>query len=163
MERLRVTLSVMRLHPSRDADLPLPRLMTAGAAGMDIVAALDAPLSLPPGGRAAIPTGLACAVPLGWEVQVRPRSGLAFRSGVTVANAPGTVDSDYRGELKVLLVNLGQEHFVVERGMRVAQLVLAQVPHVEVVLVDSLESTDRGAGGFGSTGLGASATLSGSD
>lgn len=126
---------------------------------MDVVAAIDAPLTIQPGARAAIPTGLACAVPPGWEVQVRPRSGLAFRAGITVANAPGTVDSDYRGELKVLLVNLGDEPFVVERGMRVAQLVIAQVPHVDVVLVEDLDATERGAGGFGSTGLGTSAKL----
>jgi len=133
--------------------------MTAGAAGMDVVAALDSPVTLHPGGRAAIPTGLACAVPPGWEVQVRPRSGLAFRDGVTVGNAPGTIDSDYRGEIKVLLINLGERPFAVERGMRVAQLVVAQVPLVDVVLVDSLDATDRGVGGFGSTGLTASVKL----
>jgi dUTP pyrophosphatase len=154
VERASVTLRIMRLHPERDADLPLPRLMTAGAAGMDVVAALSAPQTLPPGGRAAIPTGLACAVPVGWEIQVRPRSGLAFRDGVTVGNAPGTIDSDYRGELKVLLINLGDAPFVVERGMRIAQLVVAQVPQVHVALVDSLEDTARGVAGFGSTGLG---------
>ena len=159
MERARVTLRLKRLHPERDEDLPLPRLMTEGAAGMDVVAALDAPLTLLPGARAAIPTGLACAVPQGWEVQVRPRSGLAFRAGVTVTNAPGTIDSDYRGEVKVLLVNLGTEPFVVGRGMRVAQLVVAPVPLVDVVLVDDLEATARGAGGFGSTGLVASAKI----
>lgn len=133
--------------------------MTAGAAGMDVVAALDSTVTLPPGGRAAIPTGLACAVPLGWEVQVRPRSGLAFRHGVTVGNAPGTIDSDYRGEIKVLLINLGEASFVVDRGMRVAQLVVAQVPLVDVLLVDSLDATDRGVDGFGSTGLGASVKI----
>jgi len=126
---------------------------------MDVVAALDSPVTLHPGGRAAIPTGLACAVPPGWEVQVRPRSGLAFRDGVTVGNAPGTIDSDYRGEIKVLLINLGERPFAVERGMRVAQLVVAQVPLVDVVLVDSLDATDRGVGGFGSTGLTASVKL----
>ena len=153
MERARVTPRVRRLHPERDGDLPLPRPMTVGAAGMDVVAAVEAPVSIAPGGQAAVPTGIAVAVPEGWELQVRPRSGLAAKSGLTVLNAPGTVDADYRGELIVLLVNHGSAAFVVERGMRIAQLLLAPVPIVEVVEVDALPPTERGRGGFGSTGL----------
>lgn len=155
MTRRTVSLRLARLHPERDADLPLPRPMTARAAGMDVVAALTEPCVLGPGERTAVPTGLACAVPPGWEIQVRPRSGLAFRHGVTVTNAPGTIDADYRGEIKVLLINLGHDPFTVERGMRVAQLVLASVPQVSVLecSVAELGETERGDGGFGSTGL----------
>ncbi len=134
--------------------LPLPAYASDGAAGMDVVAALDAPLVLEPGRRAAVPTGLAMAIPPGFEVQVRPRSGLAFNHGVTVANAPGTIDSDYRGEVKVLLVNLGTEPFTIERGMRIAQLVPAAVTRATLTIVEGLDSTVRGTGGFGSTGLG---------
>jgi len=145
-------LPVRRLHPERDADLPLPRYMTEGAAGMDVVAAVAEPVTLRPRARALIPTGLSVAVPRGFELQVRPRSGLALRHGVTVANAPGTVDSDYRGELGVLLVNLGDAPFVVERGARIAQLVVAPVARARVELVEELDATARGAGGFGHTG-----------
>ncbi len=137
-----------------EAPLPLPRYMTAGAAGLDIVAAVAEPITLAPGARAAIPTGLALAVPPGFEVQVRPRSGLALRHGITVLNAPGTIDSDYRGEVSVLLINHGQAPFVVERGARVAQLVVARVVRARVVEVASLDGTERGSGGFGSTGRG---------
>jgi len=126
--------------------------MTAGSAGMDVCAAVELPLVLQPGDRAAVPTGLAMAVPVGSEIQVRPRSGLALRHGITVINAPGTIDADYRGEVKVLLANLGREPFSIERGMRIAQLVVARVAPVEVVEVAALEDTARGAGGFGSTG-----------
>lgn len=133
--------------------LPLPAYASDGAAGMDVVAAVAEPLVLAPGGRAAVPTGLAMAIPPGFEVQVRPRSGLAFNHGLTVANAPGTIDSDYRGEVKVLLVNLGAEPFAIERGMRIAQLVPAPVTRAALAVVDSLDTTARGAGGFGSTGL----------
>ena len=145
-------LEVLRLAPERDADLPLPRYMTEGSAGLDVHAALDAPLTLAPLGRALCPTGLALAVPLGFEVQVRPRSGLAAQHGVTVLNAPGTIDSDYRGELKILLVNLGSEVVTLDRGARVAQLVLARVARAEVVEVAALSETARGGGGFGHTG-----------
>ena len=133
--------------------LALPHYATAGAAGMDVEAAVEVEITLPPGGRAAIPTGLSMAIAPGHEVQVRPRSGLALRHGVTVANAPGTIDSDYRGEVKILLVNLGDDPFVITRGMRVAQLVLAPVTQAVVETVDSLDDTARGDGGFGSTGL----------
>ena len=132
--------------------LPLPAYATHGAAGMDAVAAVTDPLTLAPGQRAAVPTGLAMAIPDGYEVQVRPRSGLAFKHGLTVANAPGTIDGDYRGEVKVLLVNLGNEPVVIERGMRIAQLVPAAVTRAVLTVVDSLDDTARGSGGFGSTG-----------
>lgn len=134
-------------------ELPLPAYATAGAAGMDIVAAVTEDLVLAPGARSAVPTGLSMAVPAGHEVQVRPRSGLALRHGVTVANAPGTIDSDYRGEVKILLVNLGDADFTVSRGMRIAQIVLTPVTRAEPKLVEELDDTARGSGGFGSTGL----------
>ena len=134
-------------------ELPLPAYATAGAAGMDIVAAVTEDLVLAPGARSAVPTGLSMAVPAGHEVQVRPRSGLALRHGVTVANAPGTIDSDYRGEVKILLVNLGDAEFRVGRGMRIAQIVLAPVTRADPNLVEELDDTARGSGGFGSTGL----------
>ena len=132
--------------------LDLPAYATPGAAGMDAVAAIIEPLTLAPGARAAVPTGLAMAIPSGFEIQVRPRSGLAFKHGLTVANAPGTIDSDYRGEVKVLLVNIGTEPVTIARGMRIAQLVPAAVTRADLVVVDSLGDTSRGAGGFGSTG-----------
>ena len=143
-----VAVAVMRLPHGEGLDLPA--YATTGAAGMDVVAAED--VCLAPGGRHAVATGLAMAIPHGFEVQVRPRSGLALKHGVTVANAPGTVDSDYRGELKVILVNLGPEAFDIRRGDRVAQLVLAPVVRAGWVEVSALDETQRGAGGFGSTG-----------
>ncbi len=132
--------------------LPLPRFATAGAAGADVAAAVESELVLAPMERRAVPTGLVLAVPPGYEVQVRPRSGLALRQGVTVANAPGTVDSDYRGELMVILVNLGDRPCVVRRGERIAQLVVAPVVQAAFVERDDLPPSARGAGGFGSTG-----------
>lgn len=147
-----ITLRLLRLHPERDSDLPLPTAATEGSAGLDLRAAVTEPIVLRPGERKAIPTGLAMAVPQGAEVQVRPRSGLAIRHGITLINSPGTVDSDYRGEVQVLLVNHGQEDFVVQRGMRIAQAVVATLTPVTVQQVDSLDDTTRGAGGFGSTG-----------
>ena len=147
-----VLLQVRRLRPERDLDVPLPVAMSAQAAGLDVCASIDEPLTLRPGQRAAVPTGLSMAVPPGTEIQVRPRSGLALKHGVTVINAPGTIDADYRGEVKVLLGNLGTEPFVIERGMRIAQLVVARVAPVTVVEVEALDDTDRADGGFGSTG-----------
>jgi dUTP pyrophosphatase len=141
-------LQIQRLRP----DAVLPRYMTAGAAGMDLHAAMDAPVALAPGERAAIPTGLAMAIPAGYEGQVRPRSGLAAAHGVTVINAPGTIDADYRGEVRVLLVNLGQVSVTLAPGQRIAQLVIAPVVQVQPVEVEALPATERGAGGFGSTG-----------
>ncbi|MGQ7793249.1 dUTP diphosphatase [Faunimonas sp. B44] len=134
----------------------LPRYQSAGAAGLDLCAAVpaEAPVSLAPGARHLVPTGLAMAIPDGYEGQVRPRSGLAVRHGVTVVNAPGTIDSDYRGEVMVGLVNLGEEPVEIARGMRIAQLVFAPVTRAELVEVLDLDATERGAGGFGSTGLG---------
>ena len=143
---------VRLLRLPHGADLPLPHYASEGAAGMDVVAAVDGPLILAPGARAAVPTGLAMAIPHGFEVQVRPRSGLALKHGLTVANAPGTIDSDYRGEVKVLLVNLGSEAIEITRGMRIAQLVLAPVTRAAFVEVAGLDDTVRGTGGFGSTG-----------
>jgi len=138
------------------ADLPLPRYETAGAAGMDLIAAnpSDAPIILHPSARALIPTGLVFQLETGFEAQVRPRSGLAFRHGVTVLNAPGTIDADYRGEVQVLLVNLGSEPFTVTSGMRIAQVIVAPVVQVEPLEVGEVDETLRAAGGFGSTGLG---------
>jgi dUTP pyrophosphatase len=135
------------------ADLPLPAYETAGAAGMDLRAAVDAPVTLAPGERAAVPTGIAIALPAGYEAQVRPRSGLARRHGISMVNTPGTVDSDYRGEIQVTLINLGQEPFTLGRGDRIAQMVVAPVTRVAWDEVDALDATARGAGGFGSTGV----------
>lgn len=135
------------------AGLPLPQAKTALSAGMDLAAAVDAPVTIAPRARALIPTGFAIALPEGYEGQVRPRSGLAVSHGVTVLNAPGTIDADYRGEVKVPLINHGEADFVVTRGMRIAQLVVAPVPAVELRETDSLPDSPRGAGGFGSTGV----------
>ena len=130
--------------------LPMPAYATAGAAGMDVVSAED--LDLAPGARHAVATGFAMAIPFGFEVQVRPRSGLALKHGITCLNTPGTIDSDYRGEVKVILANLGDAPFPIRRGERIAQLVPAPVQHARFALVDSLDETERGSGGFGSTG-----------
>jgi dUTP pyrophosphatase len=143
-----ITIALRRL-PHGDG-LPLPAYATAGAAGMDVVAAED--VALAPGQRHAVATGFAIAIPAGYEVQVRPRSGLALKHGVTCLNTPGTIDEDYRGEIKVILANLGNEPFAVRRGERIAQLVPAPVTRAALVEVDALDSTDRGEGGFGSTG-----------
>lgn len=134
-------------------DLGLPQYRSAGAAGLDLMAALAAPVQLRPGERTLVPTGIRLGLPAGHEAQVRPRSGLALEHGVTVLNSPGTIDADYTGEVKVLLANLGDKAFTVERGMRIAQLVVARVERVELK-AGALPETARGAGGFGSTGLG---------
>lgn len=133
--------------------LPLPTYMSHGASGFDLLAASDETLVLAPGRRALIPTGVSLSLPAGTEAQVRPRSGLAYKHGVTLLNSPGTIDSDYRGEIQVLLVNLGEENFVVPRGMRIAQLVIAEVIKAKLVIVDNLDVTHRGSGGFGHTGI----------
>jgi dUTP pyrophosphatase len=148
----RVEVRIMRL--AHAADLPLPQYQSALAAGVDLLAAVaaEAPVTLAPGARALIPTGIALALPAGYEGQVRPRSGLAARHGVTVLNAPGTVDADYRGEVQVVLANFGNEPFVVSRGTRIAQLVIAAAQQVALLEVDALDSTTRGQDGFGSTG-----------
>ena len=144
------TIAVVRL--AHAADLPLPDYATAQSAGMDLQAAIAADMILPPGGRALVPTGLAIALPEGYEAQVRPRSGLAARNGVTVLNSPGTIDADYRGEIGVVLINHGGEAFAVTRGMRIAQMVIARHARARWQPVEALPETARGAGGFGSTG-----------
>ncbi|MEO7655318.1 MAG: dUTP diphosphatase [Sphingomicrobium sp.] len=143
-----ITIRLQRLP--HGAGLALPSYATPGAAGMDVVAAED--LILDPGQRHAVATGFAIAIPPGFEVQVRPRSGLALKHGITCLNTPGTIDEDYRGEVKVILANLGSETFAVKRGERIAQLVPAPVQKAQFVEVENLDATDRGAGGFGSTG-----------
>ncbi len=147
-------ISVLRFPHGND--LPLPAAQSAGAAGLDLMAAIgvDEQITIKNCERALVPTGIALQLPEGYEAQVRPRSGLAMKHGVTVLNAPGTVDADYRGEIKVLLVNHGQEPFVVTRGLRIAQLVIAPVLQVQLVAVAVLETSARGEGGFGSTGQG---------
>jgi dUTP pyrophosphatase len=154
-----VTVLLQRLP--HGADLPLPAYETEGAAGLDLRAAIGGPVTLAPGERALIPTGLAMQLPEGFEGQVRPRSGLALRHGVTVLNAPGTVDSDYRGEVSVVLINHGSEPFTVARGDRIAQLVIAPVTHAWLSEVETLGETARGAGGYGSTGISGGANAGG--
>jgi dUTP pyrophosphatase len=141
---------ILRVDAARD--LPLPARATARAAGFDLRARLDRPLELAPGARSAVPTGVALALPEGFEAQVRPRSGLALRSGLTLINSPGTVDADYRGEIQVILINLGDRKVTVRRGDRIAQLVIQRLAEVTWDEVDSLPATERGAGGFGHTG-----------
>lgn len=133
-------------------DLPVPAYATAGSAGMDLSAAIDEKITLAPGQRILIPTGIGIALPPGFEAQIRPRSGLAAKNGVTVLNTPGTIDADYRGEIKVILINLGQEPFIIERGMRIAQMVITRYEQAQFKIVENLDETTRGAGGFGSTG-----------
>jgi dUTP pyrophosphatase len=147
-----VTLRVKRLPHGEG--LPLPSYQSKEAAGLDVVAGVPdgAPVAIPPGARALIPSGFALELPRGFEAQVRPRSGLALKHGVTLLNSPGTIDSDYRGELMVILVNHGDEPFLVRRGERIAQLVIAPVSHAEIVAAEELAATVRGGGGFGSTG-----------
>lgn len=145
-----MNVAIRRLPGSEGLELPV--YATEGAAGLDLVAAVAAPVELPPGGRALVPTGIAIALPEGYEAQVRPRSGLALKNGVTVLNTPGTIDADYRGEVGVILINHGDRPFTVERGMRVAQLVVARYERIAWTEVAELPDSRRGAGGFGSTG-----------
>lgn len=147
-----ITVAVKRLP--HGADLPLPEYATTDSAGLDLLAAIDAPRTLAPGERTLVPTGLAIALPSGHEAQVRPRSGLALKNGVTVLNSPGTVDADYRGEVGVVLINLGSEPFEISRGMRIAQMVVAPVTRLAWEERDELPETMRGVGGYGSTGTG---------
>ncbi|MCH2173267.1 dUTP diphosphatase [Myxococcota bacterium] len=146
-----------------NAELPLPSRATPRSAGYDLHAAVEAPVRLDPGERVAIPTGFAIALPEGFEAQIRPRSGLALRHGIVLPNAPGTIDSDFRGEIQVILGNIASEAFTVSRGDRIAQLVVARVAPAEWVEVEELDSTERGSGGFGSTGLRAARTEPGTD
>jgi dUTP pyrophosphatase len=143
-------IAIRRVRPG--CDLPLPEYASDGAAGADLRACLEEPLVIPAGATALVPTGFAIAVPGGWEAQIRPRSGLALRYAVSLANTPGTIDSDYRGEVQIIVINHGQEPFKVEHGMRIAQLVVAPVARVEWEEREELPETTRGAGGFGSTG-----------
>ena len=146
-----VALRIRRL--SHAAGLPLPEQASPGSAGLDLRAAVSEDIVLSPGARTLVPTGLVLELPRGWEGQVRPRSGLAIRHGISLLNSPGTIDSDYRGEVKVVLANLGGEPFTIRRGDRIAQLVVAPVSRVEVLEASELGTTDRGSGGFGSTGV----------
>ncbi|MEC7154809.1 MAG: dUTP diphosphatase [Pseudomonadota bacterium] len=150
-----ITAQLMQLPHGKD--LPLPSYETAEAAGMDLRAAVpeNTPLILKPGTRELVPTGFAMAIPPGFEAQIRPRSGLALKHGIGLVNAPGTVDSDYRGEIKIILINLGHEDFEISRGMRIAQMIIAPVLQVAIEPVESLDDTARGTGGFGSTGVAA--------
>ncbi|MBA5727037.1 dUTP diphosphatase [Bombella mellum] len=145
-----VTVRVLRLPHSEGLDLPA--YGTSGAAGVDFQAAIETPLTLKPGDRILVPTGLCLALPTGYELQIRPRSGLALKHGIMVPNSPGTIDEDYRGEVRIILINAGMEKFVIERGMRVAQGVLAPVVRMKWQECSSLDTTERGHGGFGSTG-----------
>ena len=149
------SVEICLLRLPHGAGLPLPAYQSALASGFDLVAAVpaDNPMMIAPGARAQIPTGIALALPPGFEGQVRPRSGLAARHGITVLNTPGTVDADYRGEVMVILINFGQEPFRVERGMRIAQMIIAATMQAKICEVASLDQTDRGPGGFGSTGI----------
>ncbi|CAI9414795.1 Deoxyuridine 5'-triphosphate nucleotidohydrolase [Pleomorphomonas sp. T1.2MG-36] len=145
-----VEVALLRLPHAQD--LPLPAYQSEDAAGLDLLAAVEEAVILPPLGRALVPTGLAMALPSGYEAQVRPRSGLAAKHGVTVLNSPGTIDADYRGEIKVILVNLSDTPFTIGRGERIAQMVIAPVCRAHLVETEALDATIRGAGGFGSTG-----------
>ena len=156
-------LSVAIKRLDHAADLDLPAYATADSAGMDLLAAVDAPVTLAPRERRLIPTGIAIALPPGTEAQVRPRSGLALKHGITVLNAPGTIDADYRGEVGVILLNTGDAPFVIERGSRIAQMVVAAYARVAWSLSDDLEASARGAGGFGSTGFAAEKSTAAGD
>jgi len=147
------TIQITRLNPQTDADIPLPKYMTPLAAGMDICAALEHELVLEPGSIHLIPTGFSIAVPKGFEAQIRPRSGLAVHHGIGLVNSPGTIDADYRGEVKIAVINLGAEPYRVHRGDRIAQMVINKVYQAQWNEVSSLEKTDRSSGGFGHTGL----------
>ena len=148
-----VKVKIKRIRPQEDSDLPSPRYMTEKSSGMDLYAAVNEEIFLNPGQRRLIPTGIAVSVPEGYEAQVRPRSGLALRDGITLANTPGTIDADYRGEIGVLLINHGEKSFQVKRGDRVAQMVIVPVAKAELEWVEDLDETPRSGGGFGHTGI----------
>ena len=147
------TIKFLRLRPDLDADLPLPRYMTPHAAGMDIFAAIKTDLVLEKGAIALIPSGFAVAIPEGFEVQIRPRSGLAVKHGIGIINSPGTIDSDYRGEVKIAVINLGKKNYTFRRGDRIAQMVVKRAYQARLKVVEQLDETDRNTGGFGHTGL----------
>ena len=147
------TIAFQRLRPREDEDIPLPRYMTPQAAGMDVRAAVEKTVTLDCGAITLIPTGFAMALPPGFEAQIRPRSGLAVKHGIGLINSPGTIDADYRGEIKIALINLGDAPYTVKRGDRIAQMVIQQVYRVQLQIVESLDATTRDAGGFGHTGV----------
>jgi dUTP pyrophosphatase len=146
-----INLSIVRIPGTED--LPLPTYASKQAAGMDLYSANGEHINLKPLGRCLVPTGLKVALPEGMEMQIRPRSGLALKNGITVLNTPGTIDSDYRGEIQIILINLSNEDFIIERGMRIAQAVVAKHEHLEIVLEETLSDTERGEGGFGHSGI----------
>ena len=148
----RLEVRILRLRPQRDTDIPLPRYMTSGSAGMDISIAIDGPYVLAPGEIGLLPTGIAIALPRGYEAQIRPRSGLAVKHGIGLINTPGTIDWDYRGEVKLAVINFSRSPYTFQRGDRVAQMVIARAWQVRIKLVESLTATDRSSGGFGHTG-----------
>jgi dUTP pyrophosphatase len=146
---LKMRVEIKRMHSH---DLPLPRYMTSGASGVDLYAAVDDEIVITPGSHVLIPTGIAISIPEGYEAQIRPRSGLALKYGITLLNTPGTIDADYRGEIKVIVINLGSEEYILKRGERIAQMVFAQVWQAELIETAELDETHRGQGGFGHTG-----------
>jgi dUTP pyrophosphatase len=147
----KISLLVKRTEASKN--LPLPQYMTSGASGLDLFASTDHNIRIEPGKFKSIPTGISAVIPDGYEAQIRPRSGLALKYGITVLNSPGTIDADYRGEINIILINLGENDFVIEKGDRIAQLVINKVIHAELIVVDYLPESDRGINGFGSTGV----------
>jgi dUTP pyrophosphatase len=148
-----IRIKCKRVREDKDLDIPIPRYMTPYSSGMDLHAAIDGEVVLHPGERRYFPTGIAISIPDGYEAQIRPRSGIALENGVTLLNSPGTIDSDYRGEIGVLLINLGERPFTIKRGDRIAQMVIQKVVRGEIEMVDCLDKTERGNGGFGHTGL----------
>jgi len=150
MEEIKI--QIKRVREDIDSDIPLPRYMTKQSSGMDIYAAVDQDVLIKPGERKLIPTGIAVAIPKGFEAQIRPRSGMAFKNGIGLVNSPGTIDADYRGEIGIMAINLGDEPFTIKRGERVAQMVINKVYHASFELTEELDTTDRDSGGFGHTG-----------
>ena len=149
----KVEILIKRVKGEADKDIPLPRYMTENAAGMDLYAAVDQTILINPGERKLIPTGIAVAIPKGYEAQIRPRSGLSFKNGIGILNSPGTIDADYRGEIGIIVVNLGSESFTLERGDRIAQMVISRVYQASFQLTEELDGTKRNSGGFGHTGI----------
>ncbi len=148
----RPSINFLRLNPERNQDIPLPRYMTDQSAGMDVCAAIEDDLTIAPGRICLVPTGFAMALPVGFEAQIRPRSGMAVKHGIGIINAPGTIDADYRGEVKIALINLGQKAVTIKRGDRIAQMVIQQIYRAQINIVHHLDETDRSTGGFGHTG-----------
>lgn len=153
MDNSNPVIRFLKLRPAADTDIPMPRYMTPLAAGMDICAAMESEITLAPGAVSLVPTGFAMALPPGFEAQIRPRSGLAVKHGISLINSPGTIDADYRGEVKIALINLGNAGYTVRRGERIAQMVIQKVYQAGLEIVDQLDETDRSSGGFGHTGM----------